>query len=307
MNIRKLNWPLWTGFALSLIAFLTYFLVFIWFPVTRDFPWVNLLLFALSAILLFVGVRRAFAAGRPRPMRSKVAGAILTTLGLTIFGLFIFFTLILARWLPGSTGAPQLSQKAPEFTLNDSNGKPVSLSELLASPVNGKAPKGVLLVFYRGYWWPACNSEFRGIQNSLSQLEQAGIRPVAISVDTPEQSRDLTQQAGYSFTFLSDPKAEVIRRYDVLHAAGGSGGEDIARPAEFLVDSSGTVRWVNLTENYWVRARPEQILEVAKTLQWASEQSGSDLAVATDSARMLPKPPGRYRSLFWRWLWDDSD
>lgn len=94
-----------------------------------------------------------------------------------------------------------------------------------------------------------------------------GIRPVAISVDTPEASRDLCQKAGYTFTFLSDPKADVIRRYDLLHAGAGIGGEDIARPAEFLVDSSGTVRWVNLTENYWIRARPDQIIEVAKTLR----------------------------------------
>ncbi len=105
----------------------------------------------------------------------------------------------------------------------------------------------------------------RSIQSSLAKFE-VGIRPIAISVDTPEVSRDLCQKAGYTFTFLSDPKADVIRRYDLLHAGAGIDGQDIARPAEFLVDSSGTVRWVNLTENYWVRARPEQILEVAKTL-----------------------------------------
>ena len=101
----------------------------------------------------------------------------------------------------------------------------------------------------------------------MAKLEEVGIRPVAISVDTPELSRDLCQKAGYTFPFLSDPKADVIRRYDLLHAGAGIDGQDIARPAEFLVDSSGTVRWVNLTENYWVRARPEQILEVAKTLR----------------------------------------
>ncbi|CAN5500064.1 MAG: redoxin domain-containing protein [Pyrinomonadaceae bacterium] len=101
----------------------------------------------------------------------------------------------------------------------------------------------------------------------MAKFEEVGIRPVAISVDTPELSRNLAEQAGYSFTFLSDPKADVIRRYDLLHASAGTNGQDIARPAEFLVDSSGTVRWVNLTENYWVRARPDQILEVAKTLR----------------------------------------
>ena len=90
---------------------------------------------------------------------------------------------------------------------------------------------------------------------------------MAISVDSPEESRNLSQQQGYTFTFLSDPNAEVIRRYDLVHAGAGENGRDIARPAEFLVDSSGTVRWINLTENYWVRARPEQVLEVAKLLK----------------------------------------
>lgn len=90
---------------------------------------------------------------------------------------------------------------------------------------------------------------------------------MAISVDTPETSRNLAQQSGYTFTFLSDPNTEVIRRYDLVHAGAGENGHDIARPAEFLVDSTGTVRWVNLTENYWVRARPEQILEVARLLK----------------------------------------
>jgi peroxiredoxin len=89
---------------------------------------------------------------------------------------------------------------------------------------------------------------------------------VAISVDSSEQSRNLREQSGYTFTFLSDPNADVIRRYDLIHAGAGEGGRDIARPAEFLVDSSGIVRWMNMTENYWIRARPEQIMEAAKTL-----------------------------------------
>ena len=86
---------------------------------------------------------------------------------------------------------------------------------------------------------------------------------MAISVDAPEVSRDLREQAGLTYTFLYDSQAEVIRRYDLVHAGAGEDGRDIARPAEFLLDRSGTVRWVNLTENYRVRARPEQIIEAA--------------------------------------------
>jgi peroxiredoxin len=107
----------------------------------------------------------------------------------------------------------------------------------------------------------------RSIQKNLEAFNQAGIRPVAISVDTPEQSRTLAQQAGYTFPLLSDANRDAIRLYDLVHKGGGVGGEDISRPAEFLIDSSGIVRWRMLTENYWVRARPEQILEAGKSLQ----------------------------------------
>ncbi len=89
---------------------------------------------------------------------------------------------------------------------------------------------------------------------------------MAISVDAPQISRDLSKKAGYSFTILSDPNAEVIHRYDLLHVRGGSDGHDISRPAEFLVDSSKIVRWTNLTEDIRVRAKADEMLAAAKGL-----------------------------------------
>ena len=120
MKIQRFNWQIWTGFVLSIFAFLSYPLVFVNWAVTRNFPWANLLLFAM----------------------------------------FIFVAFVASRWLPASTGAPQVGQKAPEFTLVDTNNKSSSLSELLSSPITSvplsaggpRAPKGVLLIFYRGYW-----------------------------------------------------------------------------------------------------------------------------------------------------------
>jgi peroxiredoxin len=100
----------------------------------------------------------------------------------------------------------------------------------------------------------------------LSELERRGVRPVAISVDTPDQSAALCRKAGYTYTFLSDPKAEVIRRYDLLHPGGSADGKDIARPAEFLVDASGVVRWRNLTEDFRERATPQDVLKGAQLL-----------------------------------------
>jgi peroxiredoxin len=107
----------------------------------------------------------------------------------------------------------------------------------------------------------------RSIQKDLETFHQAGIQPIAISVDKPEESSKLAKVAGYTFTLLSDQKREAITTYDLVHKGGGPAGEDISRPAEFLLDSSGTVRWRMLTENYWRRATPEQIMEAAKVLQ----------------------------------------
>ena len=100
----------------------------------------------------------------------------------------------------------------------------------------------------------------RSFQQRLSDFDARGIRVVGISVDPPEINRRQSQKFGYKFTLLSDPKANIIRRYDVLHPGAGPKSTDIARPAEFLIDSNGIVRWVNLTENIAVRARPEQVL-----------------------------------------------
>lgn len=152
MITRRFNWPLWVGFVLTLAAFFTYFAVFVWFPVTRDFPWANLVIFLIAGLLLFLGLRQGFASDRPHPTRSKIVASIVGLLSLLVFAFFVFAIFIAARWLPASTGAPQVGQKAPDFTLADTTGKQVSLNELLTTPVDGSAPKGVLLVFYRGYW-----------------------------------------------------------------------------------------------------------------------------------------------------------
>jgi len=106
----------------------------------------------------------------------------------------------------------------------------------------------------------------RSIENNLGAFQSAGVRPVAISVDEPAVSADLCRKAHYTFTFLSDPGAEAIRRYDLLHKGAGENGRDIARPAELLIDKNGIVRWEKITNDFRVRARPEEMLAAAKGL-----------------------------------------
>ena len=152
MNKRRLNWHMWTGFLLCLIGFTSYFFIFAKFPITRDVPWANFLLFAMGAAFLLLGLRRAFR--QPQRYRGKVTGPILGALSLLVVGAFCFAVFYETRQLPASTEAPRVGQKAPEFTLSDTDDHQVSLSGLLSAPLTNRQgpPKGVLLVFYRGYW-----------------------------------------------------------------------------------------------------------------------------------------------------------
>jgi len=100
----------------------------------------------------------------------------------------------------------------------------------------------------------------RSFQRRLSDFNARGFRLAAISVDSVETNQLYSRKMGFTYPLLSDADAGVIRRYDLLHRGAGPKGADIARPAEFLIDSQGIIRWVNLTDNIAVRARPEQVL-----------------------------------------------
>ena len=134
---RRFNWQLWAGLLLAVAAFLSYFTFFSRFPVTRDVPWVTFLLFAIALALLVTGFRRA---------ERKIAASIVLAIGAGLIGFFTIGTFVLTKNLPQSQHAPAIGQKAPGFTLPDSNHRNVALSQVAG------ANSGVLLIFYRGYW-----------------------------------------------------------------------------------------------------------------------------------------------------------
>jgi len=150
---RRWNLSIWTGFLLVLAGLMSYVPVFALFPITRDFPWVNLLFFAAGAVLLCSGLKRAFR--QPDLYRGKIFGSVLAALSVAGIGFFSYGLFYIARQLPASETAPRVGQKAPVFNLSDQNGKTVTFAELLSSPPTGTASakaNGVLLIFYRGHW-----------------------------------------------------------------------------------------------------------------------------------------------------------
>jgi hypothetical protein len=141
--MRKWNWPIWAGFLVAVGGLVSYEF-FAQFPITRDFPWANLLLFGIGAVLLIVGLFRAF--GRPQRYRGKVFGSVFSAIALLFFAFFAYAIFSVLRQVPASAGAPRVGQKAPDFILLDQNGKPVGLGDLLSGS------RAVALIFYRGFW-----------------------------------------------------------------------------------------------------------------------------------------------------------
>src|SRR5690242_20390723 len=146
-SIRR-NSALWLGLLLFLLAIASNAFYFAHLS-THITPWLNLTLPVLALLVLLVGVVRAFR--QPQIYRGKIWGTTLTVLSLLIcVGSVLFF--MVARSVPRSAGAPQIGQRVPAFTLPDSTGQSVSLSQLFAASPGVAPPKAVLLVFYRGYW-----------------------------------------------------------------------------------------------------------------------------------------------------------
>ena len=143
---RKWNWPIWVGFVVVVIGLFSYE-IFARFPITRDFPWANFLLFGIGIALLIVGLFRAF--GRPQIYHGKIFGSILTAIVVLVVAFFSYVIFYVLHQVPASAGAPRVGQRAPDFLLLDQNGKPVGLGDLLRGP---SGPKPVALIFYRGFW-----------------------------------------------------------------------------------------------------------------------------------------------------------
>jgi hypothetical protein len=157
---RSWNGLIWAGALLVIAGVVSYPLYFVRFPALRDFPWANLPLMAIGLALIGVGLVRAFR--QPEKYRGKVFGSIVGALMAALALVFCYGLFVGARhMLPPANGAPQLGQIAPDFTLADSQGKPVQLDALLKSSFAGNGVEaaggagqtaGVVLIFYRGYW-----------------------------------------------------------------------------------------------------------------------------------------------------------
>src|SRR5260370_37670338 len=102
--------------------------------------------------------------------------------------------------------ALKVGERAPDFTLPNALGGPVTLSRLLE-----QAP--AVVTFYRGEWCPYCNLQLRAYQAILPRIRQLGAPLVAVSPQTSDNSLTTAQKKGLTFPVLSDAGNKVARRY----------------------------------------------------------------------------------------------
>jgi peroxiredoxin (alkyl hydroperoxide reductase subunit C) len=125
---------------------------------------------------------------------------------------------------------------APDFTLKDQDGRPVTLSTLLGA-------KDVLLVFFPLAFTGICQRELDEINARLADFVNDGMQTVAVSVGPPPTHKVWARQSGFTFPMLSDfwPHGEVAQAYGVFNADAG-----FANRGTFVIDRAGIVRFAEM-------------------------------------------------------------
>ena len=167
--------------------------------------------------------------------------------------------------------AKNVGDKAPSFTLKDPDGNVVSSDELLK--------KGPLVVsFYRGVWCPYCNMELQALEAAKPEFDKLGASLVAISPQTPPNSRKSVRQNKLSFPILSDEKGKVgaafglrfnlpgylVELYKSLKNDLPSFNDDpswtLPMPARYLIGQDGTILYADVNPDYTQRPEPEDVI-----------------------------------------------
>ncbi|NUT52960.1 MAG: peroxiredoxin [Saccharothrix sp.] len=130
----------------------------------------------------------------------------------------------------------EVGAQAPDFTLNDYNKQPVTLSSF-------RGERNVLLVFYPFAFSGICTGELCQVRDELAAYEDENVQVIGVSVDTPFSLKAWAAQEGYQFPLLSDfwPHGQVAQAYGVFNEQAG-----LANRGTFLIDTAGVVRYAEV-------------------------------------------------------------
>jgi len=149
-------------------------------------------------------------------------------------------------------GKIDVGQKAPDFTLPDTNLKPRRLSKFFV--------KNVVLAFYPGAFTSVCTKEMCVFRDSLAKLSDLKAQVIGISVNDPFSNKAFAEANRLNFPLLGDYNREVVRLYDVAATDfAGLKGYTAAKRSVFIIDRKGNVRYKWVSENPRVEPNYEEI------------------------------------------------
>lgn len=124
--------------------------------------------------------------------------------------------------------------KAPEFTLEDQNGKPHSLKDYRG--------RKVILYFYPKDNTAGCTKQACGFAERLPQFREKGAVILGVSKDSVASHKKFEEKYGLPFTLLSDPDKTVIQAYDVWKEKKlyGKTSMGVVRTT-YLIDEEGII------------------------------------------------------------------
>lgn len=133
----------------------------------------------------------------------------------------------------GARAVPAVGEAAPDFELLNQFGEPVRLAELVG--------RNVVLVFFPFAFSGICTGELCEIRDNLALFDDADAVVLGISVDSKFTQRAYAEKEGYTFDLLADfwPHGAVAEQYGVFDPGSG-----MATRGTFIIDASGTVRYV---------------------------------------------------------------
>lgn len=166
------------------------------------------------------------------------------------FALVAFVGGVLASAALAEELGPAVGIKAPDIgTRPDQTGKPRTLPDLMGT-------NGLVLMFFRSAdWCPYCQAQLIDVNGGVAEIEKRGYRVAALSYDSPEILQAFTAKRHIAFTFLSDPKSEVIDTYKLRDPqyAPGSRAYGVPRPIIFVLDRNGMIKAKLYEESFKVR------------------------------------------------------
>jgi peroxiredoxin len=152
---------------------------------------------------------------------------------------------------------PAIGTKAPDIgTRLDQSGKPHQLSDLMGR-------NGLVLFFFRSAdWCPFCQAQLVDINGGVAEIEKRGYRLAGLSYDSPEVLETFTAKRHLTYTLLSDPKSEIIDRYNLRDPQypAGSRAYGVPRPIIFVLDPQGVIKAKLFEESFKNRPPVSSVL-----------------------------------------------